>query len=82
MQLLHCRNYNQDTDEEEDEEESEEEYSEEDEEEEEENDYKAMGHSCEYQREKIKPGFHKTVSPREGFLKSRRWCPTSVDRWW
>lgn len=47
---LHCRNYNQDTDEEEDEEESEEEDSEEDEEDEE-NDYKAMGHSCEYLRE-------------------------------
>lgn len=45
---LHCRNYNQDTDEEDDEEESEEEESEEDEEDEEENDYKAMGHSCEY----------------------------------
>lgn len=44
---LHCRNYNQDTDEEEDEEESEEEDSEEDEDDEEENDYKAMGHSCE-----------------------------------
>lgn len=51
---LHCRNYKQDTDEEEDEEESEEEDSEEDEEDEEENDYKAMGHSCEYQRDKIK----------------------------
>uniref|UniRef100_A0A8C4E577 Tyrosine-protein kinase BAZ1B n=1 Tax=Dicentrarchus labrax TaxID=13489 RepID=A0A8C4E577_DICLA len=48
------RNYNQDTDEEEDEEESEEEDSEEDEEDEEENDYKAMGHSCEYQRKKMK----------------------------
>ena len=53
-QPLHCRNYNQDTDEEEDEEESEEEESEEEEEDEEENDYKAMGHSCEYQREKMK----------------------------
>lgn len=41
------RNYNQDTDEDEDEEESEE-VSEEDEEDEEENDYKAMGHRCEY----------------------------------
>lgn len=48
-QPLHCRNYNQDTDEEDDEEESEEEESEEDEEDEEENDYKAMGHSCEYE---------------------------------
>lgn len=57
-QPLHCRNYNQDTDEEEDEEESEEEDSEEDEEDEEENDYKAMGHSCEYRREKMKSRFH------------------------
>uniref|UniRef100_A0A8C9Z9E9 Tyrosine-protein kinase BAZ1B n=1 Tax=Sander lucioperca TaxID=283035 RepID=A0A8C9Z9E9_SANLU len=57
------RNYNQDTDdEEEDEEESEEEESEEDEEDEEENDYKAMGHSCEYRRERIKSRFHKIVS--------------------
>uniref|UniRef100_A0A671X536 Tyrosine-protein kinase BAZ1B n=1 Tax=Sparus aurata TaxID=8175 RepID=A0A671X536_SPAAU len=54
------RNYNQDTDDEEDEEESEEEDSEEDEEDEEENDYKAMGHSCEYLRElKLRPGFTK-----------------------
>lgn len=51
---LCCRNYNQDTEEEEDEEESEEEDSDEDEEDEEENDYKAMGHSCECQREKFK----------------------------
>lgn len=51
LKPLFCRNYNQDTDEEEDEEESEEEDSEEDDEDEEENDYKAMGHSCEYQRE-------------------------------
>lgn len=56
-QPLHYRNYNQDTDEEEDEEESEEEESEEDEEDEEENDYKAMGHSCEYRREKINSRF-------------------------
>lgn len=61
---LHCRNYNQDTDEEEDEEDSEEEDSEEDEEYEEENDYKAMGHSCEYRREKMKSRFHKIVSAR------------------
>lgn len=47
------RNYNQDTDEDEDEEESEEE-SEEDEDDEEDNDYKAMGHSCGYQQDKIK----------------------------
>lgn len=46
---LCCRNYNQDTDEDNSEEESEED-SEEDEEDEEENDYKAMGHSCEYER--------------------------------
>uniref|UniRef100_A0A3B5QAP4 Tyrosine-protein kinase BAZ1B n=1 Tax=Xiphophorus maculatus TaxID=8083 RepID=A0A3B5QAP4_XIPMA len=45
------RNYKQDTDEEESEEESEEECSEDDDEDEEENDYKAMGHSCEYLRE-------------------------------
>lgn len=45
-----CRNYKQDTDEEESEEESEEECSDEEEDEEEENDYKAMGHSCEYLR--------------------------------
>ena len=48
FELFTRRNYNQDTDEEESEEESEEEDSEEDEEDEEENDYKAMGHSCEY----------------------------------
>lgn len=52
-QPVHCRNYNQDTDEEEDEEDSEEEDSEEDEEDEEDNDYKAMGHSCEYWQKKM-----------------------------
>uniref|UniRef100_A0A8C2XF97 Tyrosine-protein kinase BAZ1B n=1 Tax=Cyclopterus lumpus TaxID=8103 RepID=A0A8C2XF97_CYCLU len=48
------RNYNEDTDDEEEEEEDEEESEEEEseEEDEEENDYKAMGHSCEYQQEK------------------------------
>lgn len=43
-----CRNYNEDTDEEDDHEGSEEEESEEDEDEEEENEYKILGHSCEY----------------------------------
>lgn len=45
---VNCRNYNEDTDEEEDDEGSEEEDSEEEEDEEEENEYKALGHSCEY----------------------------------
>lgn len=50
---VHCRNYNEDTDEEDanegsEEEESEEEDEEEVEEEEEENEYNVLGHSCEY----------------------------------
>lgn len=47
-----CRNYNEGSDdEEEDSEDSEEEDSEDDEDDEEENEYKAMGHSCEYPTE-------------------------------
>lgn len=52
---VNCRNYNEDTDEEEDEEGSEEEDSEEEEDEEEENEYKALGHSCEYPHRSLAP---------------------------
>uniref|UniRef100_A0A7N6BSH5 Tyrosine-protein kinase BAZ1B n=1 Tax=Anabas testudineus TaxID=64144 RepID=A0A7N6BSH5_ANATE len=69
------RNYNQDTDEDEDEEESEDE-SEEDEDDEEENDYKAMGHSCEYHSVCVCLGFlqvRQSVSgPRRQALELER----------
>lgn len=46
--IANCRNYNEDTDEEDEDQGSEEEDSEEEEDDEEENEYKALGHSCEY----------------------------------